>query len=160
MAVRWPAKIKADATPRAQFLHVIDVVPTIYNLIGITPPRVVSGIPQDAFDGASFAATFNDAKAKEARGAQYFEVMGSRGVYHDGWMASAFGPRTPWIPGAPKGILEWTPDKDKWELYNLNEDWSQANDLANEMPAMLADKKELFLIEFTKNKGLPIGGGL
>jgi arylsulfatase A-like enzyme len=82
MAVRWPAKIKADATPRAQFLHVIDVVPTIYNLIGITPPRVVSGIPQDAFDGASFAATFNDAKAREARGAQYFEVMGS----HPSWM--------------------------------------------------------------------------
>ena len=160
MAVRWPAKIKADATPRAQFLHVIDVVPTIYDLIGITPPRVVNGIPQDGFDGASFAGTFQDPKAKEARGTQYFEVMGSRGVYHDGWMASAFGPRTPWIPGTPKGILEWTPDKDKWELYNLNEDWSQANDLADEMPAKLADMKELFLIEFTKNKGLPIGGGL
>jgi hypothetical protein len=160
MAVRWPARIKPDAAPRGQFLHVNDVVPTIYDILGITPPRVVNGIPQDPFDGVSFTSTFNDAKAKEVKHTQYFEIMGSRGIYHDGWMASAFGPRTPWIPGLPEGILEWTPDKDKWELYNLEEDWSQANDLAEKMPAELADKKELFLIEFTRNSGLPIGGGL
>jgi arylsulfatase A-like enzyme len=160
MAVRWPAKIKHDATPRAQFLHVNDVVPTIYDILHITPPRVVNGIPQDPFDGVSFVSTFNDAKAKEVKHTQYFEVMGSRSIYHDGWMASAFGPRTPWIPGLPKGIQEWTPDKDKWELYDLNNDWSQANDLAAKMPAKLADMKELFLIELTKNKGLPVGGGL
>ncbi len=160
LAVRWPAKIKPDATPRAQFLHVNDVVPTIYDLLGITPPRVVNGIPQDPFDGVTFTSTFNDAKAKEVKHTQYFEIMGSRGVYHDGWMASAFGPRTPWIPGLPEGILEWTPDKDKWELYRIDEDWSQANDLADKMPAGLADKKDLFLIEFTKNSGLPVGGGL
>ncbi len=160
LAVRWPAKIKPDATPRAQFLHVNDVAPTIYDIVGITPPRVVNGIPQDPFDGVSFASTFNDAKAREVKRTQYFEVMGSRGIYHDGWIASAFGPRVPWLPGLPPGIKEWTPDKDKWELYNLNDDWSQANDLADTMPAKLADLKDLFLIEFTKNKGLPIGGGL
>ncbi len=160
MAVRWPKKIKPDATPRAQFLHVNDVVPTIYDILGITPPRVVNGIPQDPFDGISFASTFNNAKAKEVKHTQYFEIMGSRGVYHDGWMASAFGPRIPWIPGLPKEVLEWTPDKDKWELYRIDEDWSQANDLADKMAAELADKKDLFLIEFTKNSGLPIGGGL
>jgi len=160
MAVRWPAGIKPDATPRAQFLHVNDVVPTIYDIIGITPPRVVNGIPQDLFDGVSFRSTFNDAKAKEVKHTQYFEVLGSRGIYHDGWMASAFGPRAPWLPGLPKGIHEWTPDKDTWELYNLSDDWSQANDLADKMPAKLADMKELFLIEFTKNSGLPIGGAL
>jgi arylsulfatase len=160
MAVRWPAKIKPDAAPRAQFLHVNDVVPTIYDILGITPPRVVNGIPQDPFDGVSFTSTFNEAKAKEVKHTQYFEIMGSRGIYHDGWMASAFGPRTPWIPGLPEGLFEWTPDKDRWELYNLKEDWSQANNLADKMPAKLADMKELFLIEFTKNSGLPIGGGL
>jgi arylsulfatase A-like enzyme len=160
LAVRWPAKIKPDATPRPQFLHVNDVVPTIYDIVGITPPRVVNGIPQDPFDGVSFTSTFNDAKAKEVKHTQYFEIMGSRAVYHDGWMASAFGPRTPWIPGVPEGLLQWTPDKDKWELYNLNEDWSQANDLAGKMPAEVTDKKELFLIELTKNGGLPVGGGL
>jgi hypothetical protein len=91
---------------------------------------------------------------------QYFEIMGSRGVYHDGWMASAFGPRAPWIPGGRGELLEWTPDKDKWELYKIDEDWSQASDLADKMPAKLAAEKELFLIEFTKNRGLPVGGGL
>ena len=160
LAIRWPAKIKPDATPRAQFLHVNDVVPTIYDILGITPPRLVNGIPQDPFDGVSFATTFNDPKAAEVKHTQYFEIMGSRGIYHDGWMASAFGPRIPWVPGLPPGIKEWTPDKDKWELYDLNKDWTQANDLAGNMPAKVTDMKDLFLIEFTKNKGLPIGGGL
>ncbi len=160
LAIRWPAKIKPDSTPRAQFLHVIDVVPTLYEILSITPPHVVNGIPQDTFDGVSFTETFGDAKAKEVRPTQYFDIMGSRSIYHDGWMASAFGPRTPWVPGLPEGILEWTPDKDKWELYNISKDWSQADDLAGDMPAKLADLKKLFLIELTKNKGLPVGGGL
>ena len=115
LAVRWPATIKHDATPRAQFLHVNDVVPTIYDILGFTPPRVVNGVPQHPFDGISFASTFNDAKAKEVKHTQYFEIMGSRGIYRDGWMASAFGPRVPWLPGLPNGIQEWTPDKDKWD---------------------------------------------
>ena len=160
MAVRWPARIKPDPTPRTQFHHVNDIAPTLYEILGITPPRVVNGIPQDPIDGVSFAYTFNDAKAKGRKRTQYFEVMGSRAIYHEGWMASAFGPRTPWVPGLPKGIREWTPDKDKWELYNLEEDWSQANDLADKMPQKLADMKDVFLIEFAKNQGFPIGGGL
>jgi len=160
MSVRWPAKIKPDATPRAQFHHVNDIVPTIYEIVGITPPNVVNGIPQDAFDGLSLAYALGDAKAKGRKLTQYFEIMGSRAIYHDGWMASAFGPRIPWVPGTPPGIREWTPDKDKWELYNLEQDWSQANDLAEKMPAKLEDLKQLFLIEATKNKVLPIGGGL
>ncbi len=160
LAIRWPAKIKPDVKPHAQFLHVIDVVPTIYDVVGITPPSVVNGVEQDPFDGVSFDKTFNDANAEEVRYTQYFDIMGSRGIYQDGWMASAFGPRAPWIPGIPKGILDWTPDKDRWELYNVKEDWSQANDLADKMPGKLADLKDLFLIELTKNKGLPIGGGL
>jgi len=160
MAVRWPAKIKADATPRSQFLHVNDVVPTIYEVLDIKPPRVVNGIPQDQFDGVSFASTLNDAKAKEVKHIQYFDIMASRGLYHDGWMASAFGPRSPWVPGLPKDILDWTPDKDKWELYNLKTDWSQAEDLASNEPEKLAELKDRFLVELTKNKGLPIGGGL
>jgi arylsulfatase A-like enzyme len=160
LAVSWPAKIKHDGTPRTQFLHVNDVVPTIYDVVGITPPRVVNGVPQDPFDGVSFARTFNDVGAEVAKPTQYFDIMGSRGIYHDGWMASAVGPRLPWLAGLPKGIHEWTPDQDKWELYDLSKDWSQANDLADKMPKKLADLKDLFLIELTKNKGLPVGGGL
>jgi arylsulfatase len=160
MSVRWPAKIKPDAAPRAQFHHINDIVPTIYDLVGITPPTVVNGIPQDPFDGISMAYTFDDPKAKGRKATQYFEIMGSRAIYHEGWIASAFGPRTPWVPGNPPGIREWTPDQDKWELYNLEEDWSQANDLAAKMPDKLNDMKLMFLVEATKNKVLPIGGGL
>ena len=91
---------------------------------------------------------------------QYFEIMGSRAIYHDGWMACALGPRLPWVPGLPPGIREWTPDKDVWELYNLDKDWSQADDLAAKMPEKLAQMKDIFLIEAARNKALPIGGGL
>jgi arylsulfatase len=160
MAVRWPARIKPDPTPRAQFHHCNDLVPTIYEVLGITPPRVVHGIPQDPIDGVSLAYTFDDAKAKGRLRTQYFEIMGSRAIYHDGWMASAIGPRLPWVPGQPKGIHDWTPDKDTWELYNLEEDWSQANDLAKRMPETLAELKEIFIIEAARNQALPIGGGL
>jgi arylsulfatase A-like enzyme len=160
MAIRWPAKIKPDAVPRAQFHHCNDIVPTIYEVLGITPPLEVKGIPQDPIDGVSLAYSFNNAKAKGQMVTQYFEVMGSRSIYHDGWMASAFGPRAPWEAGMPPGLHEWTPDKDVWELYNLEDDWTQANDLAAKMPEKLAQMKDIFLIEATKNKVLPIGGGL
>ena len=160
MAVRWPARIKPDAAARPQFHHVNDIVPTIYEVIGITPPSMVNGFQQDPFDGTSLAYAFGDAKAPGRKRTQYFEVMGSCAIYHNGWMASAFGPRTPWVPGLPPGIKEWTPDKDQWELYNLDEDWSQANDLAAKMPAKLEELKQTFLVEATKNNALPIGGGL
>ncbi|HTI76440.1 MAG TPA: arylsulfatase [Mycobacterium sp.] len=160
MAVRWPAKIKADPTPRSQFHHCNDIVPTIYEVLGITPPRVVDGVPQMPIDGVSLAYTFNDVEAQGRLRTQYFEIMGSRAIYHDGWMASAFGPRAPWIPGNPPGIHDWTPDQDRWELYHLDEDWSQARDLAAEMPEKLAVLKDIFSIEAAKNSVYPIGGGL
>jgi arylsulfatase len=160
LVIQWPAKIKPDATPRPQFHHCNDIVPTIYEVVGITPPLEVNGVPQDPIDGVSFVYSFDDPKAKGQMLTQYFEIMGSRAIYHDGWMASALGPRIPWVPGMPPGIREWTPDKDVWELYNLEEDWSQANDLAAKMPEKLVQLKEIFLIEAAKNKALPIGGGL
>jgi arylsulfatase A-like enzyme len=159
-AVSWPKGIKADATPRPQFHHVIDIAPTIYDLLKITPPREVNGVPQDSIDGISMTYTFADSKAKGQRLTQFFDIMASRGIYHDGWFASAFGPRFPWVPGMPKGIETWSPENDKWELYNLDEDWSQADDLAAKMPEKMEQMKSLFLIESAKNKNLPIGGGL
>jgi arylsulfatase len=160
MAVRWPGKIAPDPAPRTQFHHCNDVVPTIYDVLGITPPRVVNGIPQDPIDGVSFAYTFDQPEAPGRLLTQYFEIMGSRAIYHDGWMASAFGPRTPWVAGRPPGIEDWTPDQDTWELYHLDEDWSQANDLAAEMPEKLAQMRETFAIEAAKNSVYPVGGGL
>ncbi|QYF73975.1 arylsulfatase [Cryobacterium sp. PAMC25264] len=160
MAIRWPAKIVPDSEPRTQFVHCTDIVPTIYDLVGITPPRAVDGIPQDPIDGSSFKAALNDGDAKETHLTQYFEIMGSRSIYHDGWMASAFGPRAPWLPGLPPGIHDWTPDQDVWELYNLTEDWSQANDLAEQNPEKLVQMRELFAMEAAKNSVYPVGGGL
>jgi arylsulfatase len=166
MAVRWPKQIKPDARPRPQFHHVNDIVPTIYEVLGITPPKMVNGFPQDPIQGVSLAYTFRDPKAEGRLLTQYFEIMGSRGVYHDGWFAGAVGPREPWLPGVPKGLfdaqgrLAWTPDNDKWELYDLREDWTQANDLADEMSDKLAQMKDLFTMEFARNQGFPIGGGL
>ena len=146
--------------PRDQFLHCNDVVPTIYEILGIEPPLVVNGVPQVPLAGASFARTLTDRAADGGKKTQYFEIMGSRAIYHDGWMASAFGPRAPWLPGAPPGIATWTPDNDRWELYHLDEDWSQAHDLADEMPEKLAQMRELFAIEAARNEVLPVGGGL
>jgi arylsulfatase A-like enzyme len=160
LAVSWPAKIKHDNTPRPQFHHVIDIVPTIYEAVGITPPRVVNGVDQMSIDGVSMVYTFADAAAKGRKTTQFFDIMGSRGIYQDGWFADTPGPRIPWVPGLPKGIATWNPENDVWELYNLNEDWSQANDLAAKMPERVAYMKNLFLIESAKNQNLPIGGGL
>lgn len=122
LAVRWPAKVAADPAPRTQFLHCNDVVPTIYQVVGIEAPRTVFGETQIPLAGVSFAQTLVDRNAEGGKKTQYFEIMGSRGIYHDGWFAGAVGPRLPWIPGLPPGMATWTPDQDTWELYHLDED--------------------------------------
>ena len=160
LAVSWPKGIKAEATPRSQFHHVADIAPTVYEILDIQQPRTVNGVPQDPIDGISMGYSLNDASADDQRKTQFFDIMGSRGIYHDGWFAGTFGPRTPWVPGIPPGIATWTPENDTWELYNLDEDWSQANDLAAAMPGKVEAMKQIFLVESVKNKNRPIGGGL
>ena len=159
MAVSWPKKIKADTTPRGQFHHVNDIVPTIYETVGITPPKVVEGFVQDPIDGTSLAYTFNDPKAAGQKTTQYFDNNGSRGIYRDGWFASTFGPLTPWLTVSP-GLATWDSSKDVWELYDLSKDFSQANDLATRDPERLARLKEVFLSEAKENKAFPIGAGI
>src|SRR5215472_12359682 len=123
MIISWPARIKDRGSLRSQFIHTIDIVPTLYEVIGITPPQVLNGITQRPIEGISFADTFTDAKAKGRHRTQYFEMGANRGIYHDGWMASALS----FVPWAPvRG--EFDPDKQKWELYNVEQDFSQAND--------------------------------
>ncbi|MND77829.1 Arylsulfatase [compost metagenome] len=159
LAISWPQKIKANKTPHTQFSHVNDIAPTIYQVLNITPPATVNGFAQDPIDGVSLMYSFNDGNAKTQKPMQFFDVMGSRGIYSDGWFACTFGPRIPWLTVSP-GLATWTPDKDKWELYNLEEDFSQANNLAEKMPQKLAGLKELFDMQSAENKNLPIGGGL
>ncbi|MED5248793.1 MAG: sulfatase-like hydrolase/transferase, partial [Pseudomonadota bacterium] len=160
MVVSWPEKITPDEKPRAQFHHVNDIVPTIYDLLEITPPETVDGVSQDPLDGVSLTYTFDDPDAEGRKRSQYFEVMGSRSYYEDGWIASVFGPRTPWVPGVDPAILEWSPDNDTWELHDLTQDHSQAHNLADVHPEKVEALKEAFLVTAEDNKVFPIGGGL
>ena len=160
MVVSWPEKITPDEKPRAQFHHVNDIVPTIYDLLEITPPETVDGVSQDPLDGVSLTYTFDDPDAEGRKRSQYFEVMGSRSYYEDGWIASVFGPRTPWMPGVDPAIFEWSPDNDTWELHDLTQDHSQAHNLADEHPEKVEVLKEAFLVTAEDNKVFPIGGGL
>ena len=160
MAIKWPKGIKPDPKPRAQFHHCNDLVPTIYELVGITPPKMVNGVTQDPVHGTSFAYAFNAPDAPGQLKTQFFDIFGSRSVYHDGWIAGAVGPRLPWVQGVDPDILTWSPDTDDWELYNLEEDWSQSRNIADQHPEKLQMLKNLFLVESAKYKNLPIGGGL
>ena len=159
LVVSWPKKIKPDKTPRSQFYHVNDVVPTLYDILGIKPPKEVNGFRQDPIDGVSMLASFNNAKAPENKHVQYFDNNGSRGIYHDGWYACTFGPLIPWVNAQP-GLADWDSSKDVWELYDLTKDFSQMHDLAKENPEKLAEMKKLFLAQAKENKVFPIGAGI
>ena len=109
--------------------------------------------------GTSLAYTFDSATAPEQKKTQYFDIMGSRGIYHEGWMASTFGPNVPWVAETPD-IANWDPMQDSWELFDIRQDYSLMNDLAAEYPEKLEELKELFMVVAEENKVLPIGGGL
>ena len=151
MIVSWPSRIKDRGGLRQQFTHVIDIVPTLYEVIGITPPMELNGSPQKPIEGISFAYTFDDAQAKERHTTQYFELGVNRGLYHDGWMASALS-FPPWQPVR----TNFDPDKQKWELYNIKEDFSQANDLAAANPQKIRELQDLWWAEAAKYNVLPL----
>ena len=159
LAISWPANIKPDKTPRPQFHHVNDIAPTIYDILGINPPKVVDGFKQDPIDGVSMAYSFADAKAPGNKHTQYFDNNGSRGIYQDDWFASTFGPLTPWLTVSP-GLAAWDSGKDVWELYNIKSDFSQADNLAAKEPKQLEAMKGQFLKEAKANKVFPIGAGI
>jgi arylsulfatase len=156
LVISWPKKIKHDGKVRSQFHHVNDIAATIYDVLDITPPKVVNGVEQQALDGKSMLYSFDKPEAKGTKKTQYFELMGSRGIYHDGWFAGTFGPKAPWTTD-PSGVVNFEPEKDIWELYNLTEDYSQSKDLAKEHPEKLAEMKTIFDKEATENLVYPIG---
>ena len=159
MVISWPRGIKPDQTPRAQFHHVNDITPTIYEIVGIKPPKIVEGFVQDPIDGVSLAYTFNDAKVPTRKTVQYFDNNGSRAIYQDGWIAATFGPLVPWLPGAP-GLAQWDSAKDRWELYQIARDFSEANDLAAKEPKRLAELQKAFDEQAKANKVYPLGAGI
>ncbi|NJK37277.1 MAG: arylsulfatase [Oscillatoriales cyanobacterium RM1_1_9] len=153
MVVSWPEKIKEKNGLRDQFHHVIDIAPTLYEVAGIEAPRFHNGIPQKPIEGVSMAYSFesNGAKAEDARQTQYFEMFGHRALYDNGWMAAAFHNRVPWVTA---GTVPF--DQDQWELFNLDEDFSQAKDLSTEQPEKLEEMQAQFLLEGGKYGVFPL----
>ena len=156
MCMSWPGHIKDVGGIRTQFHHVIDVVPTILEATGITPPDTINGIKQRPMDGVSMAYTWDkaNANAPSKRTTQYFEMLGNRAIYHDGWVAPTTPVTIPWE-------LSTKPPPDvitgyNWELYNIKADFTEADDLAAKIPAKLKQMQDLFYSEAKKFDVLPL----
>lgn len=155
MVISWPGHITDVGGVRTQFHHMIDIVPTILEATGIPAPDAVDGIKQKPIEGVSMAYTFDkaNANAPSKRDTQYFEMFANRGIYHDGWYACT----TPPVPVWDLGTKPLPPVNEyKWELYNIAEDYSQANDLAAKNPDKLKEMQALFLAEAAKYQVLPL----
>jgi arylsulfatase len=150
IAIRWPKVIKANGGLRPQFGHVIDVAPTILEAAGLPEPKIVNGVEQHPMDGTSLVYSFNDAGAQEKHTTQYFEIAGNRAIYHEGWYARTIH-KAPWERERRRPLTE-----DIWELFNTKEDFSLANNLAEQNPDKLKELQDLFMKEAEKNHALPI----
>ena len=145
--VAWPKGIKARGEIRHQYIHAIDIVPTLYDCLGIQPPENVKGYTQSPIEGESFKATFENADAPTPRQTQFYSMLGTRGVWFNGWHASSVHP----------AIAGWSHfAKDRWELFNLDTDRNQLHDLADQHPEILEQMKNLWFFEAGRFKGLPL----
>lgn len=153
MVVHWPKGIAARGELRSQFHHIIDVAPTVLEAVRVKEAQIVNGVKQKPMHGVSMVYSFNDGKAKSRRTTQYFEMFGNRGIYKDGWMATTRHGRLPWqAEAANPGVF----DKDPWELYHIDEDFSQADNLAARYPDKLKALQAAFLVEAKKYNVLPL----
>ena len=149
--VHWPTGIAARGEIRHQFHHLIDVLPTLLDVAGLPEPETVNGVPQQPIEGVSMRYTFDAADAPDRRRTQYFEMVGNRGIYHEGWTAvTRHG--VPWLmTEEPRPF-----DGDVWELYDTRHDWSQARDLAARMPEWLHEMRALFHTEGERYQVFPL----
>ncbi len=156
MAISWPGHIKDVGAIRNQFHHIIDIVPTLLEATGIQAPTTVNGIAQRPIEGLSMAYTFDQANAKapSTRTTQYFELVANRGIYQNGWIANTTPFAPPW--DLATGKLPSVVDGYKWELYNLDEDFTQNNDLAAKNPEKLKELQAVFVTEAAKYNVLPL----
>ncbi|WP_205959859.1 arylsulfatase [Flammeovirga aprica] len=150
LVISWPEGIQNKGEKRTQFHHVSDITPTILEITGIEQPKTVKGFEQSEMSGVSMAYTFKEEHAKGQRDTQYFEIEGSRAIYHDGWVACAFH-GIPWQLNGSKNF-----DDAKWELYNIEEDFSQSKDLADQYPEKLEELKALFESEAASKDVYPM----
>jgi arylsulfatase len=151
VVISWPARIKDKGGVRFQFHHVIDIAPTILEAANVPEPYMVNGVQQKPIEGISMMYCFADPNAKEQRGTQYFEMFGNRAVYHQGWVAACRHGRLPW-----ENAGSFNFDDDKWELYKVDEDFSEYNDLAAQNPKKLRELQEVFWIEAMRYNVLPL----
>jgi arylsulfatase A-like enzyme len=151
LIISWPAKITDKGGVRTQFHHVMDIMPTILESAGIRAPDMLNGTPQKPIEGMSMAYTFDDAKAPDRRKAQIFEMVSNRAMYQDGWMASSLA----YLPWAATRT-GYDPDKAKWELYHIDQDFSQADDLATKNPEKLKALIDLWWAEAARHDVLPL----
>jgi arylsulfatase A-like enzyme len=160
MAISWPDHIKDVGGIRTQFHHMIDIVPTILEATGVQAPDLVNGIKQKPIEGVSLAYTFDSANASapSKRDTQYFEMLGNRAIYHDGWIAATTPPAPPWAMGTAK--MPEVVNGYHWELYNIAEDYSENNDLAASNPAKLQELQALFLKEAANYQVFPLDNSL
>ena len=147
--ISWPKGIKAHGEVRDNYVNVCDVTPTIYDLLGITPPDEVAGIAQKPLDGVSFKAALDDSTADTGKDTQFYTMLGTRGIWHDGWFANTVH------AASPAGWSHF--DDDRWELFHIESDRSQCHDLAAEQPEKLEELKALWFAEAAKYNGLPLG---
>lgn len=152
MIVNWPNGITESGGLRHQWHHVIDVLPTILEVAGIPAPSTVNGVSQQRIDGVSMCYSFSDGQQPDRRTTQYFETFGNRAIYHEGWIA-ATKHRTPW-EHTEVALCDF--EEDVWELYDLREDWTQSNNIAEQHPDKLAELKRLFLLEAARNAVFPL----
>ncbi|WNG93854.1 arylsulfatase [Mycobacterium sp. ITM-2016-00318] len=146
--ISWPRGIKAHGEVRDNYVNVSDITPTIYDLLGITPPDEVAGIPQKPLDGVSFTAALDDSSADTGKHTQFYAMLGTRGIWHDGWFANTVHAATP---------AGWSHfDRDRWELYHIEKDRSQCHDLAADNPDKLEEMTKLWFTEAGKYNGLPL----
>jgi Sulfatase len=151
LVISWPAKIREKGGIRNQFHHVVDIMPTILESAGIQAPDTLNGIAQKPIEGISMVYTFNDAKAADRRKSQIFELVSNRGMYQNGWMASSLS-YLPWA-ATRSG---YDPNKAKWELYNVDKDFSQADDLAAQNPDKVKSLADLWWAEAARHDVLPL----
>lgn len=150
MVIHWPKGFKAKGEVRSQFTHLIDIAPTILEAAHLPEPTMVNGIKQRPIEGVSLAYTFDKTNKEERHKTQYFEIGGNRAIYHDGWVALTIH-RAPW-EFKPRNSLK----DDVWELYNVDEDFSESKDLAKQYPEKLKELQALFLTEAVKYNVLPL----
>ncbi|MFV0496112.1 arylsulfatase [Mycobacterium sp.] len=147
--VSWPDGIAAHGEIRDNYINVADITPTIYDLLGMTPPDTVRGIAQQPLDGVSFKAALQDSGADTGKTTQFYTMLGTRGIWHDGWFANTIH------AASPAGWSHF--DQDRWELFHIAEDRSQCHDLAADQPEKLEELKALWFSEAAKYNGLPLG---